>query len=93
MTHTDKFKTPPANENYREKYNKIKWDNVKPCNDKAAQVVVDKINNACKICHSKLEDGEKDVCKVCMVNLLEENTLQFRKGFERVANDSKTIKK
>lgn len=79
MTHTDKFKTPPANENYKEKYNKIKWDNVKPCNDKAAQAVVDKLNNACQICHSKLEDGEKDVCQVCMVNLMSDHIPDVKK--------------
>jgi len=43
--------------------------NLKPNTNKLAQVVVDKLNNTCQICHSKLEDSEKDVCQVCMVNL------------------------
>ena len=63
MTHTDKFKTPPANENYREKYNKIKWDNVKPCNDKVAQVVVDKLNNACRYAIASLRTAKKTFAK------------------------------
>lgn len=67
--------------------------NLKPNTNELAQCVVDNLNNnTCQICHSKLDYLENDICQVCRVNLLEENILQFRKGFERVASVSKTIR-
>jgi hypothetical protein len=56
--------------------------NLKPNTNELAQVVVDKLNNTCHICHSKLEDSEKDVCQVCRVNLMQDH----------IANDSKKVR-
>ena len=53
--------------------------NLKPNTNELAQVVVDKLNNTCQICHSKLDDGEKDVCQVCMVNLMQDHIPDVRK--------------
>ena len=53
--------------------------NLKPNTNELAQVVVDKLNNTCQICHSKLDDGEKDVCQVCRVNLMSDHFPDVKK--------------
>ena len=61
---------------------KKQMSNLKPNTNELAQVVVNKLNNTCQICHSILEDGEKYVCQVCRVNLMQDH----------IANVSKTIR-